>query len=93
MFKGGEKIHEAASVFIGSLSFAVLSICWKLNTLSGHRAPNFIWGFLCSTYIVFMPSNVNHSRKEMGNSFVVKFFHKEGIIIKQGVIWGGPIFS
>jgi hypothetical protein len=24
--------------------------------------------------------------KEMGNSFVVKFFHREGIIIEQGVI-------
>jgi hypothetical protein len=33
-----------------------------------------------------MPFNVIHSRKEMGNSFVLKFFHREGIMIEQGVI-------
>jgi hypothetical protein len=41
---------------------------WQLNILSRHYAPNFIWGFLYSTYIIFIPSNVNHSRKEMENS-------------------------
>jgi hypothetical protein len=34
----------------------------------------------------FVPSNVIHSRKEMGKSSMVKFFHKEGRIIEQGVI-------
>jgi hypothetical protein len=56
---------------------------YQLNKLSGHPAPNFIWGFLCGTYIIFVPSNISHSRKEVGNSFVVKFFHREVIIIEQ----------
>jgi hypothetical protein len=34
----------------------------------------------------FVPSNVIHSRKEMEKSSVVKFFHREGRIIEQGVI-------
>jgi hypothetical protein len=45
----------------------------KLNTLSGHLAPNFIWVFSTAHILV-------------GNSFMVKFFHREGIIIEQGVI-------
>jgi hypothetical protein len=61
----------------------IFSECWQLNTLSGNLEPNFIWGFLCSTHIIFVPSNVSHSRKEMGNSFVVKFFHRKWIIIEQ----------
>jgi hypothetical protein len=51
-----------------------------------EKETNFIWGCLCSTHIIFMPSNAIHFRKEMENSFVVKVFHREGIIIKQGVI-------
>jgi hypothetical protein len=69
------------------LSLLIFSECWQLNTLSGHLAPNFIWGFLCSTHIIFVPSNISHSRKEVRNSFVeMIFFHREGIIIDQGVI-------
>jgi hypothetical protein len=68
------------------LCLFIFNECWQLNTLSGHLASNFIWVFLCSTYIIFVPSNICHSRKEVGNSFVVKFFHREGIIIEQGVI-------
>jgi hypothetical protein len=41
--------------------------------------------FLAAHILSFVPSNVIHSRKEIGNSFVVKFFHWEGIIIEQGV--------
>jgi hypothetical protein len=58
----------------------------KNNTLSGHLAPNFIWDFLCSTYIIFVPSNISQSRKEVENTFMVMFFHMEGLIIEQGVI-------
>jgi hypothetical protein len=68
------------------LSLLIFSECCKLNTLYVHLAENFIWGFLCSTYIIFVPSNISHSRKEVGNSFVVKIFHREGIMIEQGVI-------
>jgi hypothetical protein len=68
------------------LSILIFYECWQLNILSGHLTPNFIWGFLSNTHIIFVPSNVIHSRKEMENNFVVKFFHMEGIISKQGVI-------
>jgi hypothetical protein len=59
------------------LSLLIFSECWQLNTLYEHLETNFIWGFICSTYIIFMPSNTSHSKKEVGNSFVVKFFHRE----------------
>jgi hypothetical protein len=67
-------------------SLLIFSECWKINTLYGHLLVNFIWGFLSSTHIIFVPFNVNHSRKEMRYSFVVKFFHREGIVIEQVVI-------
>jgi hypothetical protein len=74
--------HSFESQDDSFLVFFIFSECWQLNTLSGHFSPNFIWGFLCNTHIIFVPSNVSHSRKEMGNSFMVKFFHMEGIIIE-----------
>jgi hypothetical protein len=99
MFKGANKFAKlllfllADSVFCcfehlfesqdDSLSLLIFSECWQLNKLSGHLAPNFIWGFLCSTHIMLLPSNVNHSRKEMGNSFVVNVFHREEIITEK----------
>jgi hypothetical protein len=45
------------------------TLIYSLDTLQKN-----IWGFLRSTHIIFMPSYVIHSRKEIGNSFVVKFF-------------------
>jgi hypothetical protein len=45
-----------------------------------------LFGVFFAAHIIFGPSNVSHSRKEVGNSFVVKFFHREGLIIEQGVI-------
>jgi hypothetical protein len=69
-----------------SLSLLIFCESWQLNILSGHLTPNFMWGFLSSTHIIFVPSNIIHSRKEMGNSSVLKFFQREGIIIEQGVI-------
>jgi hypothetical protein len=56
------------------LSLLIFSECWQLNKIYGHLERNFIWCFLCRTYVMFVPFNVSHSRKEVGNSFVVKFF-------------------
>jgi hypothetical protein len=64
-------LFESQDDFLSLLKFIE---CWQLNALSGHLAPNLIWGFLCSTHIIFVPFNVSHSRKEIGNDFVVKFF-------------------
>jgi hypothetical protein len=58
-------------------SLLIFSESWQLNKLSRYLAPNFIWGFLCSSYIIFVPSNISHSRKEVGNDFMVKFFSQE----------------
>jgi hypothetical protein len=56
------------------LSILLFYECCQLNILYGNLTPNFIWDFFSSTYIIFMPSNVIHSRKEMRKCFVVKFF-------------------
>jgi hypothetical protein len=87
---GAEKFTKLLLFLLTDLSFVVLSICsslkmillnllifskcWQLNTLSGHIAPNYIWGLLCNTHIIFVRCNISHSRKEVRNSFVVKFF-------------------
>jgi hypothetical protein len=60
-----EHLFESQDDFF---SFLIFCEYWQLNILSGNLVPNFIWGFLSSTHIIFMPSNVIHSRKEMENN-------------------------
>ena len=43
-------------------------------------------GFMTACNLSFMPTNIIHSEKRWENSFVVKFFHREGRTIKQGYI-------
>ena len=40
--------------------------------------------FMTPSILYIVPTNVIHSEKRWENSFVVKFFHREGWTIKQG---------
>ena len=41
---------------------------------------------MTASILSFVPTNVIHLEKRWENSFVVKFFHREGSTIKQGYI-------
>jgi hypothetical protein len=87
---GGKQILQAAAIFIDKSVFCCFEhlfesqddsfwVFWYLMNVGNliyslEHATNFIWSFHSSICFIFVPSNVNHCRKEMGNSFVAKFF-------------------